>query len=283
MRRMFLGLSLLLATAATAQADEARMAPAAGSKLTYRMTAKTTTSAGRTTVTGQVYTYTFASSDGLAAEGTIKLDAMLFDCKGRDDEPFCGRVLKAPGARADGDLIRVPVPDDLARTLAKDSDFKVRYFVVEKRVSALPALTGAGDALFNDQDLLVTTNVMDCDPEPLLALPPKGDAQHATLSCRTTFSRSGWIGQGSKPATSTDATKLDVIDFGVSSITLPSGTWDARRLKLSLISTSGAQSLEGEARFSEKLGVAVQTRWIAAAPNGETMTEFTSELIATSP
>jgi hypothetical protein len=282
MRALFLVLSLLLAAAETAQADEARLAPAAGSKLTYRMTAKTTTSAGRTTVSGQVYTYTFSSSDGVAAEGTIKLDAMLFDCKGRDEEPFCGRVLKAPGARADGDLILVPVPDDLAQSLAKDSVFKVRYFVVEKRVSALPALTG-GDALFNAEDPLVTTNVMDCDPESLLALPPKGDAQHATLTCRTTFSRSGWAAQGTKPATSTDATKLDVVDFGVSSIALPSGTWDARRLKLSLTSNSGAQNMEGESRFSERLGVAVQTRWTAASPNGETMTEFVSELIATSP
>jgi hypothetical protein len=282
MRLSFLVLPLLLAIVGTARADEARLAPAAGSKLTYRMTAKTTSSAGRTTVTGQVYTYTFGSSDGVVAEGTIKLDAMLFDCKGRDDEPFCGRVLKAPGARADGDLILVPVPDGLAQSLAKDSVFKVRYFIVEKRVSALPALTG-GDALFNGEDPLVTTNVMDCDLEPLNALPPKGDAQHAALSCRTTFSRSGWAAQGSKPATSTDATKLDVVDFGVNSISLPSGTWDARRLKLSLTSNSGAQNMDGEARFSEKLGVAVQTRWVAASPNGESMSEFTSELIAASP
>jgi hypothetical protein len=281
MRLLFLALSLLVAEAA--RADEARLAPAAGSKLTYRMVAKTTTSAGRTTISGQVYTYAFGSSDGLAAEATIKLDAMLFDCKGRDGEPFCGHVLRTPGAKADGDLILVPVPDDLAQSLAKDSDFKVRYFVVEKRVSALPAVTGAGDALFSGEDPLVTTNVMDCDPEPMNALPPKGDAQHATLSCRAAFSRSGWAAQGGKPATSTDAAKLDVVDFGVSPIALASGTWDARRLKLSLTSNSGAHNMEGEARFSEKLGAAVQTRWTAASPNGEAMTEFVSELIAASP
>jgi hypothetical protein len=282
MRLLFLVL-FLAATVETTRADEARLAPAAGSKLTYRMIAKTTTSAGRTTISGRVYTYTFGSSDGVAAEGTIKLDAMLFDCKGRDDEPFCGRVLKAAGAKTDGDLVLVPVPDDLAQSLAKDSVFKVRYFVVEKRVSALPAVTSAGDALFNGEDPLVTTNVMDCDPEPMNALPPRGDAQHATLACRAAFSRSGWAAQGSKPATSTDAVKLDVVDFGVSSIALPSGTWDARRLKLTLTSNSGANNMEGEARFSEKLGVAVQTRWTSASANGETMTEFVSELIAASP
>jgi hypothetical protein len=273
----------LLAIVATAKADDARLVPAAGAKLTYRLIATTTTNAGKTSVSGQIYTYSFTSSDGVVAEATIRLDAMLFDCQGRDDEPFCARILKAPGARADGHLVLVPVPDNLSENLAKATDFKVRYFIVEKRVSSLPAVSGADDALFIAEDPLVTTNVMDCDEEALSSLPPKGDAQHATLSCRTSFARSGWAALGRMPATSTDATKLDVVDFGMSPIALPSGTWDTRRLKLNLVSKSGAQNMEGETRFSEKLGVAVKTRWTFAPPSGDSMTEFDSELIAATP
>lgn len=275
----------LLAIAATAHAEEARLAPAAGAKLTYRLVA-TTTSAEKTIVSGQIYTYSFTSSDGVVAEATIKLDAMLFDCNGREQEPFCGRVLKAPGARADGKLTLVPIPDDLGAALAKNTAFKVRYFIVEKRVISLPAVSGGADdadPLFNADDPLVTTNVMDCDYDALSSLPPTGAAQHATLSCRTSFERTGWAMYGRKPATSTDTTKLDVIDFGVSQITLPSGTWDVRRLKLGLTSNSGAQDMEGETRFSEKLGVAVKTRWTVAPKDGQSFTEFDSELIAASP
>jgi|SRR5579872_2669790 hypothetical protein len=281
MRFLFSVLSLLASVAA--QADESRLAPAVGEKLTYRLVTTTMSSAGKTTTVGQVYSYTVISSDGAVAEASIKLDAMLFDCKGREEDPLCAHVLRTPGAREDGGLILVPVPDDLSTTLAKDADLKVRYFIVEKRVISLPTISSAGDTLLSADDPLVVTNVMDCDEEPLKTLPPNGDAQHATFSCRTTVTAIGWTNSGRKPASTTSAVTLDVVDFGVSSIKLPSGTWDARRLKMSIVSNSGAQNVDGETRFSEKLGVAVKTHWRTAAPNGETMTEADSELIAATP
>jgi hypothetical protein len=192
-------------------------------------------------------------------------------------------VLRAPDARDDGGLILIPVPDALSTSLAKDTDLKVRYFLVEKRVMSLPTVGGSGDALLNADDPLVLTNVMDCDADALKTLPPKGDSQHAILSCRTTFSRAGWTNLGQKPATITDAAKLDVVDFGVSPITVPSGTWDTRRLKMSIVSDSGAPTMNGETHFSEKLGVAVKTHWSIASANGATMTESDSELIAATP
>jgi hypothetical protein len=280
--RFFLSVLPLLASVA-AQADESRVAPMVGEKVTYRLVNTTTNSAGKTNTVGQVYSYTFTSSDGSVAEAAIKLEAMLFDCKGRDEDPLCGRVLRAPGAREDGGLILVPIPDDISASLAKDTDLKVRYFIVEKRVMSLPTVGGAGDTFLSADDPLVLTNVMDCDEDALKTLPPKGDSQHATFACRTSFSRAGWSNLGQKPATSTDAVKLDVVDFGVSSITVPSGTWDARRLKMSIVSNTGAQTVDGETRFSEKLGVAVKTHWRTASANGELMTEADSELIAAMP
>ena len=284
MRAPALALSLVIV--GPALADAPRLAPQVGAKLTYRLIAKTTNNAGKTGVSGQIYTYTVTSSDGGVAEATIKLDAMLYPCRDRQEDPLCARVLKAPGAEPDGDMVRVPIPATLSEDLGKGSAFRVRYLVVERRVAALPMLNlggGADDPLFNPSDPMTTTNAMDCDAEALKNLPPTGDAQHVALPCRATVSRSGGSPSLGAPATTTEAITLDIFDFGLGQVKLPSGSWDVRRLKLDIVPKSGAQTMEGETRFSEKLGVAVKTHWTITSANKDTLIEVDSELIEAKP
>jgi hypothetical protein len=286
MKMRALAFALPFLVIGAAQADEPRLAPQVGAKLTYRLIAKTTNNSGRTSASGQVYTYTITSSDGAVAEATIKLDAMLYPCRNRADDPFCARVLNAPGAEADGEMVRVPLPEALSESLGKDSAFRVRYLIVERRVAALPALNvggGANDPLFNPADPMTTTNAMDCESDALKDLPPIGDAQHVALSCRASVSRSGGTTAAGAPATSTEPVTLDIFDFGLGEIQLPSGTWSVRRLKVDIVPKSGAQTIEGETRFSEKLGVAVKTHWTATSGNNDSIIDLDSELIDAKP
>jgi hypothetical protein len=281
MRRLFLAL-LSLAFVASARAEEARLVPPAGAKLTYRLVTTVTRKSGDKTVTGQVYTYSITASDGLVAEGTVKLDGMLFPCQGKAGDPLCDRVLSAPGARSDGDMVFVPIPESLNPLLSEDTAFRLRYFVVEKRAAWLPA-TGVGDALFSPNDPLRMTNEMECDHDGLRSFRPIGSAQHVTLICTTSMTRAGGTALGMKPVSRTYGGKLDVVDLGPDKLDLPSGAWEIRRLKLSFFSLGdGVPNVEGEGSFSEKLGVAVRTRWTQTLPSG-VVSETESKLIAVEP
>ena len=280
MRRLFLIL-LSLAFVASARAEEARLVPPVGAKLTYRLVTTTTRTSGEKIVAGQVYTYSITASDGLVAEGTVKLDAMLFPCKDKIGDPLCDRVLSAPGARPDGDTVLVPIPESLSPMLSKDTAFRLRYFVVEKRAAWLPA-TGVGDQLFGPDDPLYIANEMDCDHDGVRSFWPVGSAQHVTLICTTKATRAGGSALGMKPISSTHGAKLDVVDLGLDKIDLPSGVWDVRRLKFSFVSSDGSPNVEGEGSFSEKLGIAVRTRLTQTLPSG-VVTETESKLIAVTP
>jgi hypothetical protein len=281
MRRLFLAF-LSLAFVVSARAEEARLVPAAGAKLTYRLVTTATKKNGDKTITGQVYTYSITASDGLVAEGTVKLDGMLFPCQGEAGEPLCDRVLSAPGARPDGDMVFVPIPESLDPTLSKDTAFRLRYFVVEKRAAWLPT-TGVGDALFSADNPLRMTNDMDCDHDGLRNFRPIGGAQHVTLICTTTVTRAGGSALGMKPVSRTYGAKLDVVDLGPDKVDLPSGAWEVRRLKLSFVSSDDdVPNVEGEGSFSERLGIAVRTRWTQTLRSGG-VSETESKLIAFAP
>jgi hypothetical protein len=71
----------LCALIGTARADDARDVPAVGAKLTYHAVSMTKLPS-RTIGGGQVYTYIVNASDGTTADGSLKPDAMIFQCTG---------------------------------------------------------------------------------------------------------------------------------------------------------------------------------------------------------
>ena len=286
MRLLFAMLALSV-SAAVARADEARLVPAAGSTLTYRLIA-TTKLHDKTITTGQIYSYIVASSDGATAEGTIKPLALLFDCRESALDAECARAKKTPNAREENGLTVVPVPPEIGDQLAAKSAFKLRAFIVELRKfpAPLPADPKApsGDSLVSADDPLIVTNSMQCDAAALVAFTPIGKSPKATLACQTTFERSGWSASGLMPITMSDSVSLEVSYLGEGRITLPSGEWDVRNL--SMKQSSSRENRPGavvETQFSDKLGAAVKTHVVADPLKGGIATETESELIAVSP
>jgi hypothetical protein len=133
-----------------------------------------------TTITsGQVYTYLITAADGAAAEGTVTLTAMIYSCAESAPMTACGAALKTPGAKRDGDLVIVPVPDQLGGSHARHSSLKLRLFPVEERKAAIPALAPAetGDgARFGSDPAYVQVNALQCDPAVLQGFLPFGHA-----------------------------------------------------------------------------------------------------------
>jgi hypothetical protein len=285
MRLLFAMLALSVAAAA-AKADEARLVPAAGSTLTYKLVA-TTKSHDKTITTGQIYSYIVASSDGATAEGTIKPLALLFDCRETALDAECARAKKSPNVREENGLTVVPIPPEIGDQLAAKSAFKLRAFIVELRKfpAPLPADPKApSDSLVSADDPLVVTSSMQCDAAALLAFTPIGKSPETTLACQTTFERSGWSASGVKPITMSDSVSLEVSYLGEGRITLPSGEWDVRNLTMKQMSSR--ESRPGavvETQFSDKLGAAVKTHVVVDPLKGAIATETESELIAVSP
>jgi len=286
MRLLLAVLLLSPALADEVKADEARFVPAAGSTLTYRLVA-TTKSNDKTVTTGQIYNYVVASSDGTTAEGSVRPLALLFDCRNSDLEADCARAKKAPNAREENGLTVVPIPSEISDKLAVQSAFRLRAFIVELRKfpAPLPADPKASsDSLISADDPLIVTNLVQCEPAALRDFLPIGKSPKATLTCETTFERSGWSASGIKPIKMSDSVSLEVSYLGEGRIALPSGDWDVRNLTMKQTSSrEGRAGAVVETQFSDKLGAAVKTHVVADPLKGKIVTETVTELIAVSP
>jgi hypothetical protein len=284
--RLLCAMLALTVPAAAVSADEARLVPAAGSTLTYRVLA-TTKSHDKTVTTGQIYNYVVASSDGAIAEGTIKPLALLFDCRGSALDAECARAKKTANAHEENGLTVVPIPPEIGDKLAAKSAFKLRAFIVEVRKFAapLPADPKApADSLVSGDDPLIVTGTTQCDPVALRDFTPIGKSPAATLACQTTFERTGWSESGVKPITMSDSVSLEVSYLGQGRITLPSGEWDVRNLTMKQMSSrEGRPGAVVETQFSDKLGAAVKTHVVADPMKGGIITDTETELIAASP
>jgi hypothetical protein len=125
--RLCAPLLALLAMGGVAHADEARNVPAVGSKLTYRSVSATTMPRA-TLTTGEVYTHIVTAAESASAEGIIKPRAVIIQCKEDGSDRFCKTAAERPGAHFDGNLLTVPIADDVGDALAKQSAFKDAYF-----------------------------------------------------------------------------------------------------------------------------------------------------------
>jgi hypothetical protein len=263
----------------SALADEARLAPAAGSTLTYRVITTTKTQ-DKTIVTGQILAYRVASSDGVTAEGTIKLIALLFDCRGHESEPDCIDAKAKAAAHEENGLTVIPVPTATADRLAPKSTFKLHAFLFEERKVPVPSGARLED-FFNTDDPMIVSNVFHCDAAAFSAFLPLGKVQHATIPCQNSTERSGG---SAKPTSGNSSLSLDVSYQGEARLTLPSGDWDVRKLSLKpILSTSAPASTHTEMQFSDKLGAPVKSHSTVEALKNKFETETDSELISVSP
>ncbi|MBV9965393.1 MAG: hypothetical protein JO008_06835, partial [Alphaproteobacteria bacterium] len=184
--RATLGLCGAVAVLAAARADDGYKAPPVGAALTYRMIS-TTKSGDQTITSGQVYTYTITAVDGTRTEGTIRPAALIYGCAANDVRQDCVAAGHLAGATRDGDLLTVPVPDAIADSLAKQSRYEGRSFIVAERTFPMPGAKNPDDpdnAEFGDTPIFVMSTRLDCDDASLKDLAPTGKEQKVTLNCQ---------------------------------------------------------------------------------------------------
>jgi hypothetical protein len=285
-RGAFLGSAVLIAAIGIAHADDAYNLPAVGAQLTYRLMS-TTKLSDQTITAGQVYTYTITAVSGATSEGTIRPVALLYGCSDGDTRKDCVVAGKISGAKRDGDLLTIPVPDDIADALVKQSGYKGRYFLVEDRTFPMPGPKNSDDpnnAEFADTPLFILSNQLKCDFATLPSFFPLGKTPELTLSCHNIFSRTH-----SRVAGQTDQTVEEPISVTLSSIgadkkSLPSGEWDVQKVAIKYVPDDPARpSAEGESDVAVKLGVTVMSHSLVVNKATNLTAESTSELIAYKP
>ena len=143
--------------------------PAPGIKLTYRLVSTTKTPT-KTISTGQVYTYIVAKSDGTAAEGVIKPNAMIIPWREGESKatalPVARHAAASPGAHLDGNLLTVPVDSDSGDALSKHSAFKLNHFLVLSRVYPFPSSRDPQEYNLHDfgpDPAFTISNTLQCD------------------------------------------------------------------------------------------------------------------------
>ena len=284
--RVLFCLLALLALPGAAAADEARNVPAVGSKLTYRFVA-TTTLASRTIVAGEIYTNIVTKADQNSAEGLIKPRALIIHCKDGAADPGCKSPAAKAGAHLDGDLLTIPIPDDVGDALAKLSAFKYADFMQETRKVPVPGARNAAHPDLADigpEPTIMLTSSYQCQFDKLADFVPVGRASHIALPCESIFERSA-SRDGQVPAlTVRNKVTFDATYTGDGSVTLPSGKWQVKKLAVKLVPQDpGKASSDGESLFSPQLGVVIKTHMIANNPATHAKTESNSELISVEP
>jgi hypothetical protein len=276
----------VLATTGIARADDAYILPAVGAELTFRLIS-TTKIADKTITTGQIYTYTITAVSGVTSEGTIRPIALIYGCAESDTRKDCLAAGKLTGAKRDGDLLTVPVPDSIADALVKQSDYKGRYFLVEDRTFPMPGPKNPDDpddAEFGDTPLLVLNNQLKCDFGTLPSFFPLGKTPELTLACRNIFSRTHSRIAGQTDQTLEEPISVTLSSIGADKLSLPSGEWDVQKVAIKYVPDDPSHpSAEGESDVAVKLGVTVKSHSLVTNKTVNLTAESTSELIAYKP
>lgn len=279
-------LLVLIAAAGAARADESRNVPALGSKLTYRFVA-TTMLPGRTIAAGEVYTIVVTKADQASAEGVIKPRALIIHCTDGAADPGCKSPAQKAGAHFDGELLSIPIADDVGDALAKLSGFKYADFMQEMRKVPVP---GARDAAHPDladigpEPTITLTTSYQCEFSRLADFVPVGRMPHIALPCDMIFERSASRDGHVPPLTVRNKVTFDVTYTSDGSVTLPSGDWQVKKLVVKEVPDDPKHaSSDGESLFSPQLGVIIKTHFTSNNPATHAKTETNSELISVEP
>ena len=273
----------LVAAAGVARADDAYVLPPVGAQLTYRLVSTTKVADKSISITsGQVYTYIVAAADGSTVTGAIRPVALIYGCLASATDKDCAFASKVAGVKRDGDLITLPLPDAIADGLAKESGFKLRYFVNEERKFPMPGAKNPddpSDAEFGITPLFVLSNSLICDFEQLRSFLPFGKTPHLALPCHSVFSRThSRIGTD---LTMPEEISLEFTYDGSGHLSLPSGDWDVEKIAIKFIPNDASRpTARSEVQVAPKLGVPVKTHTFVDNSTTHASTESDSELIA---
>lgn len=296
--RALAGAIVLLAATTAAHADEIRMVPAAGVKLTYRIVSTTSKVPDKprypgqlfTLRSGQVFTYIVTKSDGTTAEGVIKPDAVIIYCKDGASDHFCDEPAARPGAHFDGELLTVPVDSDIGDALSKHSFFKLNRLLMLSRVYAAPASRDpkADNHDFGPEPGYTVGGTLQCDDLTKLDdFLPFGKTQRVILNCEDGFERSASRDGSRRPLSRHTPVTIEITYTGSGSVTVPSGTWQVEKYTTAMTPKDPAHQSgapeplfsETETMFSTQLGVPVSSHRVGHTPDSQFTGEGTVELI----
>jgi hypothetical protein len=285
--RAFVCALAVIAAAGAARADDPYPLPPVGTQLTYRLVSTTKIPDKSISITfGQIYTYVVATADSPTIAGTIKQVALIYGCSANATDKDCAFANKM-GAKRDGDLVTLPVPDTIADGLAKESGFKVHYFINEERKLPLPGAKNPDDpgiGEFGTAPVFVLTNKLVCDYTQLKDFLPFGKTPHLALPCHNIFSRTQARVGNTTDQNSDEAGSMELTYDGVGRVSLPSGEWDVQKVKLRFAPSDASHpAAQSEFDVATKLGVAVRVHTAVNAPATHVVSESTSELIAVKP
>ena len=284
--RALLGAVGILAATGVAHADDSYTLPAVGAQLTFRLIS-TTKIADHTITAGQIYTYTITSISGANTEGTIRPVALIYGCPEGDTRKECVAAGKMTDTKRDGDLLTVPVPDSVAESLAKESGYKGRYFMVEDRTFPMPGPKDFDDpnnTEFGDAPLFVLSNQLKCDYEPLSNFFPLGKTPQLTLTCHNVFSRTRSRIAGISDQSQEEPLSVALSYLGADKLSLPSGEWDVQKVGIRYVPDDPSHpSAEGESDVAVKLGLTVKSHTLVTNKAANLTSESTSEMIAYKP
>lgn len=276
----------LLAGISAAHADDGYTLPAVGAQLTYRLIS-TSKISDHTITTGQIYTYTITAVSGADIEGTIRPLAQIFGCPDGDTRQDCVQAAKMSGAKRDGDLLTIPVPDAVADALSKLSSYKGHYFMVESRIFAVPgpkSTDDPNDIEFGDTPLFVLSNQLNCDYRPLGGFFPIGKTPLLSLDCHNIFSRTKSRVPPTADHTQDEPVAVQLSPLGADRLSLPSGDWDVQKVAIKYVPTDPSHpTAEGESDVATKLGVTVKSHSMVSNKTANLTVESTSEMIAYKP
>jgi hypothetical protein len=284
--RALLGALGFLTAISAARADDGYPLPAVGAQLTFRLIS-TTKMADRSITVGQIYTYTITSISGADSEGTIRPVALLYGCAEGDERKDCVTAGKMAGAKRDGDLLTIPVPDSIADGLIKESGYKGHYFMVEDRIFPMPGPKNPddpNDTEFGDTALFVLSNQLKCDYGPLDGFFPIGKRPLLTLTCRNVFSRSHSRIASLGDQTQEEPLSVELSYIGADKLNLPAGEWDIQKVGIKYVPNDPSHpSAEGESDVAVKLGVTVKSHTFVTSKLTNLTSENISEMIAYKP
>jgi hypothetical protein len=269
-----------------ARADEGYKPPPVGAQMTYRMIS-TTKSGDQSITTGQVYTYTITAVDGARSEGTIRPVALIYGCAADDKRPDCIVASRIAGAKRDGELLTVPVPDAVADNLAKQSRYAGRYFIVAERTFPMPGPKNPDDlenAEIGDTPIFLMSTRLDCDDAPLKEFFPLGKTPKVTLNCQNGVSRSRSRIAGVGDVARDEQMAMELTALGSDKQKLPSGEWDVQKIGVRFIPADEPNThFDGEYDIALDVGMPVRTHTVVTNDKMKLRTEIDSQLIAYKP
>jgi hypothetical protein len=274
--RVLAAVAWLLALIGSAAADEPRYAPAAGTKLTYRVVSSSTLPSGEALTFGDIHRLAITASDGRAADGAVTPLAILRGCPDSQTSKDCRQARNFPDIAREGDVIIVPVPDAIGAEIAKVAKAHTREIF---EVSQTVPIMGARDIEEVDKPEIGATPLflinagMACDETLLDGFFPLGKTEQVAVPCTSTIERAQSRLPMAKDFKNTTGVTYHLNFAGRHHISIPAGEFESATIKFKIDGGDKGPTVDGQIEIIEELGVSARSTTTIQPPNSTSVTK----------